>query len=92
MANRRGFPQIFFEVEHSTDIQNSLLKFVEFQDFVVKFNIVADARRTREAHAKLAYSAFHEIRDRVQLLTYDQLSELHTKSAEAAIAMARVGL
>jgi len=63
--NRRGFPQSFFEVEHSTDIQNSLLKFVEFQDFVVKFNIVADARRTREAHAKLAYSAFHEIRDRV---------------------------
>ena len=25
--NNRGFPALFFEVEHSTDIQNSLLKY-----------------------------------------------------------------
>jgi hypothetical protein len=90
--NRRGFPHSFFEVEHSTDIHNSLLKFVEFQDFSVSFNIVAHARRIREVGAKLGYSAFDEIRGRVQVITYDELSEAHTKSAEAAIAMARAGL
>lgn len=90
--NKRGFPHSFFEVEHSTDIHNSLLKFVEFQDFNVAFKIVANARRTREVDAKLEYSAFDEIRSRVKLITYDELSEAHTKSAEAAIAMARVGL
>jgi hypothetical protein len=90
--NKRGFPHSFFEVEHSTDINNSLLKFVEFQDFNVKFNIVANVRREGEFKTKLGYSAFEEIRSRVRLVTYDELSEVHTKTAEAAIAAARVGL
>jgi hypothetical protein len=46
----------------------------------------------REVGAKLGYSAFDEIRGRVKVITYDELSEAHTKSAEAAMAMARVGL
>ena len=31
--NERMMPHSFFEVEHSTDIQNSLLKFNDLQDF-----------------------------------------------------------
>lgn len=33
--NKRNMPHSFFEIEHSTDIQNSLLKFNDLQDFSV---------------------------------------------------------
>lgn len=35
--NTRKYPNSFFEIEHSTNIYNSLLKFVEFQDFRINF-------------------------------------------------------
>lgn len=31
--NDRRFPKFVFEVEHSTDFKNALLKFLELQDF-----------------------------------------------------------
>lgn len=84
--NERKLPNGFFEVEHSTDIQNSLLKFLEFQDFRIRFCIVADAARRAEFEAKLAYSAFAPIRSEVKFLDYETLSELHSKiSASAAL-------
>ena len=43
--NVRKMPSVLFEVEHSTDVQNSLLKFVELQDFNANFFIVADKAR-----------------------------------------------
>ena len=43
--NQRGLPHSFFEIEHSTDIQNSLLKFCDLQDFHARMVIVADKRR-----------------------------------------------
>ena len=46
--NERNMPAKFFEIEHSTDIKNSLLKFVELQDFNSTFHIVAnDVRKKR---------------------------------------------
>ena len=41
-------PNCFYEVEHSTNIINSLNKFYELQDFRSKFCIVADIRRKTE--------------------------------------------
>ena len=80
--NDRKMPIRFFEVEHSTDIQNSLLKFMELQDFNVGFFIVADSARKREFKSKLAYSAFKPIKGRVQFLDYENLSVLHSKEYE----------
>ena len=34
-----------FEIEYSTDFKNSLLKFLELQDFNVDFRVVADKKR-----------------------------------------------
>lgn len=84
--NERKMPHAFFEVEHSTDIRNSLLKFVEFQDFLVSFHIVADENRRREFEDRLSYSAFKPIRSRVVFLNYDAVSELHSKTSEKAAA------
>ena len=80
--NVRKMPSNFFEVEHSTDIQNSLLKFVELQDYHSRFFIVADKVRRAEYDRKLALSAFMPIKDRVDFLDYDKLSDLHAKTFE----------
>ncbi len=70
-------PHTFFEVEHSTDIQNSLLKFNDLQDFNTRMVIVADQSRFEEFAKKLSYHAFDELkRDRrVQFLNYEDLDK-----------------
>lgn len=80
--NLRKMPHMLFEVEHSTDIQNSLLKFLELQDFYVKFYIVADKAREKEFEAKVSLNAFTPIHKRTQFMSYINLSELHTKTYE----------
>lgn len=84
--NSRKYPDSFFEIEHSTDIYNSLIKFVELQDFRVKFYIVADNRRKSEFENKISQNAFSSIKPHVKFLDYDSVSELHTKVSESAIA------
>lgn len=71
--NSRRMPNSFFEVEFSTDIQNSLLKFNDLQDFFAQLVIVADSTRKAEFQKKLEYSAFREIRDRVKFLDFAAL-------------------
>lgn len=83
--NERKMPDSFFEVEHSTDIQRSLLKFVELQDFNVQFKIVADSHRKTEYQSKLSYNAFKPIQGRVQFLDYETLSELHSKTTALSL-------
>ena len=80
--NIRKMPSVLFEVEHSTDIQNSLLKFVELQDYNANFFIVADKVRKAEYAGKLALIAFVPIKSRVQFIDYDKLSDWHTKTFE----------
>lgn len=74
--NERQMPHSFFEVEHSTDIQNSLLKFCDLQDFYARMVIVADEYRKEEFKKKLAEAAFRDLRrmSRVSFLSYDELS------------------
>lgn len=73
--NQRGMPNSLFEVEHSTDIQNSLLKFNDLQDFYSRMIIVADDLRKREFETKILYSAFEDIKQRVKFLGYESLVE-----------------
>ncbi len=82
--NTRKLPNSFFEIEHSTDIQNSLGKFVDLQDFNVTFRIVADEARKREYETKLARTQFQSIAQRVKFMSYEFVSALHTKTYEMA--------
>lgn len=84
--NSRKYPNSFFEIEHSTDIYNSLLKFVEFQDFRINFYIVADNQRHAEFESKIALSAFAPIKPFVKFWDYDAVSELHTKISASVLA------
>lgn len=71
--NVRQMPHSFFEVEHSTDVQNSLLKFYDLQDFHARMFIVADDRRRAEFDEKRQRSALDAIKDRVSFLGFDTL-------------------
>jgi hypothetical protein len=82
--NNRRMPCFLFEVEHTTNIQNSLLKYVELQDFNIKFFIIADKVRKLEYDNKRLLNAFSPIKDRVQFMDYDSLSNWHTRTFEMA--------
>ena len=74
--NKNQMPHSFYEIEHSTDIQNSLLKFNDLQDFYARMVIVADEKRRHEFISKLNYGAFERLRKdkRVAFLSYDSLN------------------
>jgi hypothetical protein len=80
--NDRRLPDSFFEIEHTTSIDRSLLKFLEFQDFNIKFTIVADKMRKKEFDHKLKSAAFNPINKRVQFADYDLISRYHSKIFE----------
>ena len=73
--NERNMPHSFFEIEYSTDIQNSLLKFNDLQDFYSRMMIVADVSRKAEYLHKIKYSSFIKLveNQRVNFLDYSSL-------------------
>ncbi len=85
--NDRRFPSSVFEIEHSTDIQNSLLKFVELQDFRTKFYIVADGRRRAEFDNKISFYAFSSIKSYVKFWDYDSVLDIHAKVTASNLAV-----
>ena len=71
--NERMMPSHFYEVEHTTDIKNSLSKFYELQDFHAGFYIVAENCRRKEFEDKIDWSIFDSIKGRVEFLDYDRV-------------------
>ena len=82
--NKRNMPDSFFEVEHSTDIQNSLMKFYDLQDFYTRMFIVADEKRHEEDDKKLSYNSFSKMKNdkRVDFLSYDELERQYRQTIE----------
>lgn len=76
--NERQMPSDFYEVEHTTDIKNSLTKFYELQDFSARFFIVADKSRQKEYEDKLHVSMFEPIWKRVDFLEYNRVVDLYS--------------
>ena len=75
--NGRNMPSNFYEVEHTTDIKNSLSKFYELQDFYAGFYIVADEYRKKEYEDKLHVSMFEAIEKRVKFLDYGRVVSMY---------------
>ena len=82
--NERNLPHSFFEVEYSTDIQNSLLKFNDLQDFYSRMIIVADNKRKAEYINKIKYSSFKDLskNNRVSFLDYESLNKQYESLIE----------
>ncbi len=71
--NNRQMPDSFFEVEFSTDMKSSLLKFYDLQDFNARMVIVSHESRKKEFKSKLEYSALRNLKYRVNFLEYNML-------------------
>lgn len=80
--NERCMPTHFYEVEHTTDIKNSLSKFYELQDFFSSFYIVANSHRENEFKDKINASIFSPIKSRVEFITYDKVALLHSNLSQ----------
>ena len=85
--NQRMMPDSLFEVEHSTDIQTSLVKFHDLRDFHARMVIVADRARKGEYQQKIEREAVQEVRERVAFYDYEALA----RDYEREVALARGG-
>ncbi len=81
--NERKMPNSFFEVEHSTDIQNSVTKFCDLQDFHSRFLIVAPKNRREQFEKVMSHTAFKDIKERVGFHTYEDISKQYDMMCEA---------
>lgn len=77
--NRRCMPEEMFEVEMTTDMANSLLKFNELRDFYAKLRIVAPEHRKNHFAGRIEQDAFYEIRKRVEFMGIDALDNRYAR-------------
>jgi hypothetical protein len=75
--NERRFPSSIFEIEHTTDFKNALLKFLELQDFNVQMYIVSYKERQKEFLSKIELSAFKPIKRKTKFIDYEGVSKWH---------------
>jgi len=77
--NDRKFPHSIFEIENSTNFRNSLVKFVELQDFVTEMILVAPKEISKENkfYQEIEKSAFISIKNRVKFCDYEYVERLY---------------
>ena len=83
--NNRRMPDSFFEIEFSTDFQNSLHKFLDLQDYYANFVIVADETRKGQFEKRIDQAGFEPIRDRVDFLNFEGVSDLHSTTEKTDV-------
>lgn len=79
--NERKLPNAFYEVEHTTDIKNSLDKFYELQDYRSKFYIVAAQERKRQYEDIISKSIYREIKNIVNFVSYETVIKQYEKES-----------
>jgi hypothetical protein len=75
--NERKLPQAFFEVEHTTNIEHSLVKFCILQDFFARFYIIADEYRRQHYDEILQQTIFNTLKNRVVFVNYENIVNQH---------------
>ena len=79
--NQRRMPVRFYEVEHSTNITNSLDKFYELQDFRADFYIIADESRRSQFNSLIERNIYSSIRSYVKFFNYENLINQYSKES-----------
>lgn len=79
--NERRMPFRFYEVEHSTNITNSLDKFYELQDFRADFYIIADESRRNQFNTLMERNIYSSIRNYVKFFNYENLVSQYSKES-----------
>lgn len=78
-------PASFFEVEHTTDMQNSIIKFCDLQDFHSNFYIVSNFSRKKEFDTKINYSPFKKIKERIKFIDYEYVAKWYNNISELSL-------
>jgi hypothetical protein len=76
--NERKMPCAFFEIEHTTDMKNSFIKYYELQDFNSSFYIIAEERKRQRFNDLLDQSIFVVMKNRIQFRSYEMLAQIHS--------------
>ena len=84
--NDRNFPNSIFEVENSTNFRNSLVKFVELQDFTTSMIMIAPNEKSKinKYNQEIEKSAFAAIKERVKFFNYDKIIGLYNSQIAAS--------
>jgi len=88
--NERRFPSSIFEIEHTTDFKNALLKFIELQDFNVQMYIVSYKERQKEFLSKIEFSGFKPIKGKANFISYEEVSQWHAKVYELMLTESKI--
>ncbi|MCQ2328434.1 MAG: hypothetical protein MJZ59_03705 [Paludibacteraceae bacterium] len=83
--NERELPNSFFEVEHSTDIQNSVAKYCDLQDFNSNFYIIAPEHRHSQFEKVMERTIFKDIKNKVKFVNYETIVSQYEKMSALAI-------
>lgn len=75
--NQRKFPSHVFEIEHSTNFRDALIKFTELQDFTTKFFLIAPEQRLGKFKTEIAKRAFEPIASRCNFRTYQNIEQYY---------------
>lgn len=75
--NDRDMPCKLIEIEHSTDFNGALTRFLELQDFNTEMRIVASEHRRKQYEDKMKLVAFEPLKGRVEMRSYDEISNEH---------------
>lgn len=82
--NKREYPANIIEVEHSTNFRNSLLKFLELQDFTTKMTIVASKDRQEQFIKEIQRPTFQAICKRIGFVSYEDVEKIYSASTTLA--------
>ena len=77
-------PSHCFEVEHSTNITQALVRFSELQGLHTRFTIVAPAEARDKFDREVERMLFRSIKDRVRFKSYDELAKFLAVAQEFA--------
>lgn len=80
--NDRLFPDNIIEVEHSTNFRNSLLKFMDLQDFNTKMTMVAEKDRKDAFLKEIGRPVFASIKNKVTFIDYDEVVSMYSSYNE----------
>jgi len=88
--NERNFPNSLFEVEHSTDFQNSLGKYHDLQDFNTQFYVVSHISKKKQYQQIIERGIFKDLTKRVKFIDYDTVAEWHKRTSELLEIQSRI--
>ncbi len=88
--NERRFPSSIFEIEHTMDFKNALLKFSELQDFNIQMYIVSFRERQKEFLSKIELSGFKPIKEKANFISYEEVSQWHAKTYELMLTESKI--